>query len=191
MYPRDKFLPLPPPFFVSFPLFSRMRIREFRPSLKGWKKKKNGEIRRITALRDASNMNESQMASKKRTWNVKKKKEGGTAETLTFVRIDFSAHRPTQRVRAFDQPWRKPTQLALSPNYYDPTKMPDNRVNRAWIESNKITIPFSPVFYVLIKRAPTPAFGGEGRGKKRLSQHCEIQIDPVLRYTYLQRWSIT
>lgn len=166
MYPRDKFLPLPPPLFVSFPLFSRMRIREFRPSLKGWKKKKNGEIRRITALRDASNMNESQMASKKRTWNVKKKKEGGTAETLTFVRIDFSAHRPTQRVRAFDQPWRKPTQLALSPNYYDPTKMPDNRVNRAWIESNKITIPFSPVFYVLIKRAPTPAFGGEGRGKK-------------------------
>ena len=34
------------------------------------------------------------MASKKRTRNAGKKKEGETAETLTFVRIDFSA-RPT------------------------------------------------------------------------------------------------
>lgn len=41
----------------------------------------------------------NQTASKKSTRSMKNKKEGGTTEgaTLTFVRIDFSAGRPTHR----------------------------------------------------------------------------------------------
>lgn len=56
----------------------------------------------------------NQMASKKRTRNAKNEKEGETAETLTFVRIDFSARRPTQRARGFRLTLKKthPTDLA-------------------------------------------------------------------------------
>lgn len=57
----------------------------------------------------------NQMASKKRTRNAKNEKEGETAETLTFVRIDFLVHRPTQR--AGDLTLKKtysPADLALA-----------------------------------------------------------------------------
>lgn len=99
MYPRDKFLPL----FVSFrfPSFQGCVSANscVRPSLKGWKK--NGEIRRITALRDAKQheWTKWQVRRGRGTWRRKRRVER-LRLSLSYVSI-FQLTDPLS-ARAFD-----------------------------------------------------------------------------------------
>ena len=110
------------PFSASSPLFSANFC--VRPNLKGWEKKEKEKKKKNWKKSDESRHCATratwmkQTASKKRTWNVKKKKEGGTAGDSHFRTYRFFSsptHSASGLSTNLEENAYRPTQLAPRP----------------------------------------------------------------------------